>query len=122
MKLMSFEARHNDGGGYAKGDHEGTKRGAEPAEGAMHADIVRAHECGLQDEEEHPGRESRSVNPENGGTRHVCFEEVRVDRTAEAPDDKCYRQQRHCKVKVLVDEAIPAGDGMRRSYGDGLRR
>ena len=119
---MELEVRHDDGGGEAKRDHEGAERGTEPAERSMHADVVRAHERRLKDEEEYPGREGRGMNPEDGGARYVCVQEVPVDRAAEPGNDERHGEQRHRKVEVFVDEAVAAGDCMGRPCGDGLRR
>src|SRR6202007_526058 len=103
MEAMDLEARYDDSGGDTERDHGGAEGGTEPAEGSVHADIVRAHECRLQDEEENPGREGRSMNPEDEGARYISVNEVRVDRPAEARDDERHREQRHRKVEVLVD-------------------
>ena len=69
MELMELEARHDNGSGEAKRDHEGAESGTEPAEGSMYADVVRAHERRLKDEEEYPGREGCGMDPEDARAR-----------------------------------------------------
>src|SRR5215469_1039168 len=111
MELQEFKPRHGDGSGEAEWEHEGAERGAEPTESSMDADVMRAHERGLQNEEEHPDRERGRVDPEDGRTRYVRVQEIRVDGLAEARDDECHHEQRHGEVEIFVDETVAAGDG-----------
>ena len=54
MKLMLEVSAHDDCGGDSQRHHEDAEANAEPAEGAMKADVMHADERGLQDEEAHP--------------------------------------------------------------------
>src|ERR1700733_3922844 len=70
----------------------------------MPADLTHAHQRGLCDEEDHPTRESGTVNPEQDGPRRRGVDEIGVDRAAEAPHDHPGEKQGHCEIEISAQE------------------
>ncbi len=110
VKTDGVEARHNDGRGNAKENHEGAERGAEPAQGAVPAHMVGADQRGLKNEEHNPARKSSGVDPEKDGARRRGVEQVLVDSVTETPDHDGRNEQRHGQVEVFIEESVSAED------------
>lgn len=70
----------------------------------MNADVVRADERGLQDEEDDPAGKDCSVKIEYPGANGRGVDEVVVDGVAEAVDHNYCDEERHAEVEVLREK------------------
>ena len=104
------EARHDDGRGNTERNHDGAERCAEPAQGAVHAHMMGADQCGLKNKGHNPAGECGRVDPEEEGSRQSRMEKVFVDSMAETPYDNGCDEQRHDEVEILVQQTVSAGD------------
>jgi len=82
--MREVEACHHDGSRDAYDGNRGAQSSAEPADLAMHANIVGAHERGLQNEEEQPSSENNGVKIKDKRARRRGVDEVLVDGVAES--------------------------------------
>jgi hypothetical protein len=114
----NVKVAEDDGRDAAERDHGDADARDEPAERAVDADVVRADEGGLQEEEQQPGREGGCVEPQDTRTGDGRAEEDIVDGVAEAPEDDGDHEEGHREVEVLVDEAVAPGEVEGRT-GDG---
>src|SRR6202050_1981193 len=98
------------GGGPSADDNNGdADSDTEPAEAAMQADVVRADQRGLHDEEHNPSGEHNGVDVQDKGWKRRGMYEVMVDGVAEAVDHSRSDQQRHEEIKVVMPKARPGG-------------
>jgi len=107
--LLNGEANHAGGGPSADDNNGDGESDTEPAEAAMQADVVRADQRGLHDEEHNPSGEHNGVDVQDKGWKRRGMYEVMVDGVAEAVHHSRGDQQRHEEIKVLPPEARTLG-------------
>ena len=111
MKLNRIKPCHDDGGSNAQRNHQGSKPGAKPSDGAMPTDFAYTHQCRLTNKEDRPRGESRGMNPQNEGPRHRGMKQVFVDGTLEAGEHNRRQQQRHCEIEIATQNPVTTGEG-----------
>jgi len=109
--VLLFDGKPNyaDGGPRADDNNSGSEPDTEPAELAMHADVVGADQRGLHNEEHNPSGEHNCVDVKDKGWERRGMYEVMVDGVAEAVDNSHSDQQRHEEIKVLTPETPTLG-------------
>ena len=116
MRIQAeMEAVHAACSEEADCDERDGQRHSKPAERAMDADVVGAHQRGLQDEEEQPSGKNDGVDGKDEGRDRRGVQEVMVDCVAEAKGGNGRDQQRHEEVEVLLQETGGPGHRHGRS-------
>jgi hypothetical protein len=107
--LIDGEPGHADGGPSAEDNNGDGERDAEPAQPAVHLDVVGADQRGLHNEEHNPSGEHDGVDVQDKGRERRGMYEVMVDGVAEAVHHSRSDQQRHEEIKVLTPKVRTLG-------------
>jgi len=120
MENTYFEADHDNGDDETGNDHDCREGRTKPAEGAVHAYLVDAHECGLRDEQCYPSREGCRVKPQKEWPRRGGLQQSDSDSIAKSPERQHSHEQRHGEVEISGEKDL---ESTRRSTrrADGQR-